>query len=85
MWTMVKDIHRENGAWYITYNKGKGNRKVIRKSLIIEREIQNEEEKYEKNNRRNSQKVLFVTFRVATFLKIFNPTLCPNRQISHCY
>lgn len=29
--------------------------------------------------------LLFVTFRVATFLKIFNPTLCPNRQISHCY
>lgn len=44
MWTMVKDIHRENGAWYITYDKGKGNNKIIEKSLIIERKIQNKEE-----------------------------------------
>ena len=43
MWTMAEDIHRKNGAWYITYDKGKGNREVIRKSLIIEREIQNKE------------------------------------------
>lgn len=56
MWTIVKDIHRENGAWYITYDKGKGNNKIIEKSLIIEREIQNKEEKYEKNNRRNNKK-----------------------------
>ena len=34
---------------------------------------------------RNLYMVLFVTLRVATFLKKFNPTLCPNRQISHCY
>lgn len=33
-WEMVEQTHREDGAWYRVYNKGKGNRMVISLDLI---------------------------------------------------
>lgn len=39
-WVMVDDTHRVGGAWYITYDGGKGNKKVIDRNLIREKELQ---------------------------------------------
>jgi len=36
-WDMVAETHKEGGAWYITFNSGLGNGKVIDKNLIRQR------------------------------------------------
>ena len=65
--------------------------KLAKKLAILAKIYQQgylDEEEYDRVKKKVMREfniLLFVTFRVATFLKIFNPTLCPNRQISHCY
>lgn len=36
-WEMVAETHKKNGAWYMTYLGGKGNGRIIDKSLIAEK------------------------------------------------
>lgn len=36
-WDMVAETHKEGGAWYITYNNGIGNGRIIDKQLIRQR------------------------------------------------
>ena len=39
-WEMVEQTHRKGGAWFIIYNNGKGNKNIIPKELIREKELQ---------------------------------------------
>lgn len=38
-WKMVEHTHRIEGAWFKTYNNGEGNKRVIPKDLIREKEL----------------------------------------------
>lgn len=36
-WDMVEETHKEGTAWYITYDNGRGYKRIIEKSLIFEK------------------------------------------------